>query len=189
MQKVSKQSLAMIALSILLAISIALTFTFAVAQSTKTATGTITFSGVAALVLDGFAGEADGGTFTITVSDGENLDYLGAENKKLLKDFKFGLTSASAPAYVKVAVSVDGKNIAVGSSDKCVTATLKSNVDALGTAVNKEYTTEGKQPAGKTWTVDDLITFAADSTKYVDETANSSKIILTITASTNKSDL
>ena len=44
MQKVSKQSLAMIALSILLAISIALTFTFAGLSATETATGTITFS-------------------------------------------------------------------------------------------------------------------------------------------------
>ena len=44
MQKVSKQSLAMIALSILLAISIALTFTFAALTESKTAKGTITFS-------------------------------------------------------------------------------------------------------------------------------------------------
>ena len=43
MQKVSKQSLAMIALSILLAISIALTFTFAAWSDSKTAKGTITF--------------------------------------------------------------------------------------------------------------------------------------------------
>ena len=45
MQKVSKQSLAMIALSILLAISIALTFTFAALSATRTATGNITLSG------------------------------------------------------------------------------------------------------------------------------------------------
>ena len=49
MQKVSKQSLAMIALSILLAISIALTFTFAFASDSKKATGTITFSGSASV--------------------------------------------------------------------------------------------------------------------------------------------
>ena len=44
MQKVSKQSLAMIALSILLAISIALTFTFAVLSDKQGATGMITFN-------------------------------------------------------------------------------------------------------------------------------------------------
>ncbi len=53
MQKVSKQSLAMIALSILLAISIALTFTFAALQDRKTATGTITFSGDASVTWSG----------------------------------------------------------------------------------------------------------------------------------------
>ena len=54
MQKVSKQSLAMIALSILLAISIALTFTFAaVANVSKTATGTLTFSGKYSIVWAG----------------------------------------------------------------------------------------------------------------------------------------
>ena len=52
MQKVSKQSLAMIALSILLAISIALTFTFAALSDKKTATGTITFSGASALLIN-----------------------------------------------------------------------------------------------------------------------------------------
>ena len=49
MQKVSKQSLAMLALSILLAISIALTFTFAGLADSKTATGTIQFSGEASI--------------------------------------------------------------------------------------------------------------------------------------------
>ena len=193
MQKVSKQSLAMIALSILLAISIALTFTFAAAQDTKTATGTITFSGTGALLLDGFAGTGEAGTFTITVSNGSILNYLGTENKSSLSDLKFGLASTSAPAYVKVAISVKGNNIGLGDSTKCVNATLKSNVAALGTADTIEggsaYTCTDKQEAGKTWTVADLIDFAADSTKYVNEPDGSSKITLTVTASTNASDL
>ena len=53
MQKVSKQSLAMIALSILLAISIALTFTFAALTNEKTATGTITFAGQYSITMTG----------------------------------------------------------------------------------------------------------------------------------------
>ena len=189
MQKVSKQSLAMIALSILLAISIALTFTFAAAQATKAATGTITFSGKGALLLDGFAGTDEAGTFTITVSNGSILNYLGTENKSSLSDLKFGLASTSAPAYVKVAISVKGKNIGLGDSTKCVNATLKMNVNALGSAKDNTYTTEDKQPANKTWTVDDLMSFGADSTKYVNEEDGSSTITLTVTASTNASDL
>ena len=64
MQKVSKQSLAMLALSILLAISIALTFTFA-AAAPKTATGTITFSGDTFIAWSG--GTVNDGNTTITL--------------------------------------------------------------------------------------------------------------------------
>ena len=67
MQKVSKQSLAMIALSILLAISIALTFTFALLTDSKTATGTIKFSGSGSLSWSGFKG--------ITAASSENITF------------------------------------------------------------------------------------------------------------------
>ena len=67
MQKVSKQSLAMIALSILLAISIALTFTFALLTDSKTATGTIQFSGSGSLSWSGFKG--------ITAASSENITF------------------------------------------------------------------------------------------------------------------
>ena len=65
MQKVSKQSLAMLALSILLAISIALTLTFAALSDSKTATGTITFSGDTFIAWSG--GTVDDGNTTITL--------------------------------------------------------------------------------------------------------------------------
>ena len=74
MQKVSKQSLAMLALSILLAISIALTLTFAALNTSKTATGTITFSGEVGLIYSGLTSGTDANdvTFTITYSSEGN---------------------------------------------------------------------------------------------------------------------
>ena len=67
MQKVSKQSLAMLALSILLAISIALTFTFAAASVSKTAQGTITFTGSYAVAWTG--GTESEGNITFTLAE------------------------------------------------------------------------------------------------------------------------
>ena len=76
MQKVSKQSLAMIALSILLAISIALTFTFAALSATGTATGNITFEGDATVKwsqrgneLSKYAVSNESITITLTEAD------------------------------------------------------------------------------------------------------------------------
>ncbi len=70
MQKVSKQSLAMLALSILLAISIALTFTFAALSGSKKATGTITFSGGFTITTTGFTNNDndESRSFTVTPS-------------------------------------------------------------------------------------------------------------------------
>ena len=114
MQKVSKQSLAMIALSILLAISIALTFTFAVLSDKQGAVGTVTFSegftltagtGLTAQVSD------DGGygatyTFTIeptyandaitySVTDSSNCYWqiTNKNNANLLVEFTTKFTS------------------------------------------------------------------------------------------------
>ena len=74
MQKVSKQSLAMIALSILLAISIALTFTFALFSDSRTATGKIQFSGSGSLSWSGFKGMTEASSKNITFSLDES-DY------------------------------------------------------------------------------------------------------------------
>ena len=109
MQKVSKQSLAMIALSILLAISIALTFTFAaIAGKTDKATGTITFSGASALLINN---EESDYTFTITF-DGT------------------GTPSVSTTGFDTVAVS-----LAASSTTSNVAATFAINVigDTAGT--------------------------------------------------------
>ena len=110
MQKVSKQSLAMLALSILLAISIALTFTFAALTSVnKTATGKITFSGEYAVAWSGgtsndVSGNSNGMEFTlnetlfeVTASNGLLAATLDAENEAL-EAYKVKFTNATATA-------------------------------------------------------------------------------------------
>ncbi len=187
MQKVSKQSLAMIALSILLAISIALTFTFAVAQSTKTAKGTITFSGTAALTLTGFGAQSAGndGTFSISVTSA-GATVTGAEGVNALSGMKFALAGNSAPAYVKVVLSVEGANVDT-KTGKAVAATLKQG-DNFGEVTTNSITTTKKLAAGTTWTLDDILSLVADVQKYTDE-STSSTVTLTFTASTNSDDL
>ena len=95
MQKVSKQSLAMIALSILLAISIALTFTFAALSDSRTASGTITFSGNVTVEYNGET--ADGKiVFTTNYASSENVDAnsVTTDNKSFV--------IAGSAAYAKI---------------------------------------------------------------------------------------
>ena len=190
MQKVSKQSLAMIALSILLAISIALTFTFAAAQASKTATGTITFSGQAALVINGFSGTTDAGTFDISVGTNNTVTVAG-KDAAALSDMSFGLATTSAPAYIKVAISVNGQNIEIGNTitDKAVAVKMSNPSDfTISESDTKIMTTTKKIAANTTWTLDNVLSFVADITKYADETS-SSTVTLTITADTNSANL
>ena len=116
MQKVSKQSLAMIALSILLAISIALTFTFAaVANVSKTATGTLTFSGKYSIVWAGgddvnieSDNAGNGMTFTLDESWFTDVTKIGdtkitasldrTSNETALKALKVTFTNTTAAA-------------------------------------------------------------------------------------------
>lgn len=96
MQKVSKQSLAMIALSILLAISIALTFTFAALNPTRTAKGTIIFSGGVGLIYDGVT---DANSIDITISyDGTN--YTAKVGEKNLSEVSIKLATTSVAATI-----------------------------------------------------------------------------------------
>ena len=119
MQKVSKQSLAMIALSILLAISIALTFTFAVLSDKQGAVGTITFSEGFTLTAGTGLTESDTAengyshayTFTImpiyandtisySVSDSANCywEIANKNNGSLLVEFTTAFTSPEVNA-------------------------------------------------------------------------------------------
>ena len=106
MQKVSKQSLAMLALSILLAISIALTFTFAVLQDEKTATGTITFSGEASVAWTGGTADTEEGSikfsltnadFTFSVEEGQTVATL-TNAATSFEDISVTFTNTSATA-------------------------------------------------------------------------------------------
>ena len=100
MQKVSKQSLAMIALSILLAISIALTFTFAALTASKTATGTITFQGEASVTWTGGTADTEAGSvkFTLTNKDFDVTSTgatLNATGKAVLAGIKVTITNSA----------------------------------------------------------------------------------------------
>ena len=100
MQKVSKQSLAMIALSILLAISIALTFTFAALSSSSKATGTVTFSGNVSVKYNGHEDLNGKMTFTVNYKDSENVDENTVTN--MTDEFSIGTVAGSDGAYAKI---------------------------------------------------------------------------------------
>ena len=105
MQKVSKQSLAMLALSILLAISIALTFTFAALQDKKTATGIITFEGSASIAWN---------------LNGSNNASMDGQNLKIEldnSDFDFTYEGNATKATLKSAVYTDLSNITLTISN------------------------------------------------------------------------
>jgi len=120
MQKqVSKQSLAMVALSILLAISIALTFTFAAFVGTKTATGTITFSagGTLEWSVDTVAVDSN---WTGNVEDG----YLLSEENA--SDATIGFVDGNITlAFASNCFSVASDELAENTG---YTATLKADV-------------------------------------------------------------
>lgn len=159
MQKVSKQSLAMLALSILLAISIALTFTFAaLADDQKTAQGTITFDGTVAIELGaGFQGSGNAYTFSLTATDAAVA--LG-------DTLTIGLASNSVDAYVKVTVSALSGNNAV--------ALALANADSVSTLYNVEgntFTSKAKIVAGSNVKLADLIKITPDLSKLVDDSS------------------
>ena len=138
MQKVSKQSLAMIALSILLAISIALTFTFAGLSASNTASGTITFQGDATVVWS-YTGEIVGkyeqkdGSITVKLSEAD-FDLL-ADGSASLKD-----TTKREFEYVSVSITNTANSnlkykISKTSTDTGMTVTCDTFKGAI------EYTT------------------------------------------------
>ena len=125
MQKVSKQSLAMIALSILLAISIALTFTFAALTATRTATGTITLSGTVSVEW------SYTGNDYVKIDDGK-----GASINLTDGDFDFNLRDNKTVATLKSTVYAELSKLSV----KITNGASSSLVWAIKTAAD----TEGK---------------------------------------------
>ena len=109
MQKVSKQSLAMLALSILLAISIALTFTFAaLGVQQKDVSGTITFTGGLSIAVT-----------DITATDGVSL--TGGNT--------LAFTAEAFEYNVDKFVLTDAAKAALATSDITVTSTAGAGVD------------------------------------------------------------
>ena len=160
MQKVSKQSLAMLALSILLAISIALTFTFAaLADDQKTATGTITFDGTVAIELGAGFTEAGGNAYTFELTANE----AGVE---LADTLTIGLASSSVNSYVKVTVSALSGNNAVA-----LTLANADSVSALYDADGNVFESKAKIVAGSNVKLADLIKITTDMTKIVDDSS------------------
>ena len=157
MQKVSKQSLAMLALSILLAISIALTFTFAaLAAEQKTVNGTITFQGNVAIELgEGFVSES-GNTYTISLTATDTGITIPATAT-------IGLTSNSVNAYMKVVVTaLQGDNATSGAVTMSKATEFASGW--TGELVSG-FTSSAKIVAGSNIALDDLIAFTVDLDK------------------------
>ncbi len=155
MQKVSKQSLAMIALSILLAISIALTMTFAALQSSKTANGTISFSGDVAIEFGtGFTTEDSGATYKIDLT-------ASTDGITIPETATIGLSSSSVSAYMKITVSaLQGDNATSG------TVTMARSASAAGTdfagGTGTTFLTAEKIAKGESVKLSDLIQFTVN---------------------------
>ena len=131
MQKVSKQSLAMIALSILLAISIALTVTFAAMQDSKTATGTITFTGGASVAWN----LNDANTAYANVSDGNLTITLDND------DFDFADNSGTTKATLKGTVWTELQKITLTITNTSSTSlNYKVSLTSDGTGITENFT-------------------------------------------------
>ena len=138
MQKVSKQSLAMIALSILLAISIALTFTFALANNVKTATGTITFSG------DKYVSLTSTGSDAVIGSEG-NATITFAQNDFTLTQQSDGTVKAESKqsALDKIAqVKINFSNATGTKAQIAVTDTTDTEGNVIKVTTKTPTTTE-----------------------------------------------
>ena len=143
MQKVSKQSLAMIALSILLAISIALTFTFAALSDSKKATGTITFSGNATVTW----ATTNANTTKYAVSGGEITITLSEADFTFEADGSAKITAAALAEFEKVTVTI--KNDAnsalkykITTANNAGAKMTVTNVDVPATAITKSEVTK-----------------------------------------------
>ena len=113
MQKqVSKQSLAMVALSILLAISIALTFTFAAFSTSKTVTSTVTFTAPSLSITLELPTEhthavldTESGNITVTLEqtdftiDGNGIMTIKEAVETEIAAISFSIVSTVANAY------------------------------------------------------------------------------------------
>ncbi len=128
MQKVSKQSLAMIALSILLAISIALTFTFAATNNSKTATGSIQFSGEKYVTL------TDGGDAVTIDSDGNATITFAQSDFDLSQNSSTGVVSATSNSSALTKLGQVGITFSNATSAEA-TITFTNNTASSGNVI------------------------------------------------------
>ena len=153
MQKVSKQSLAMLALSILLAISIALTLTFAALSDSKTATGTITFTGNVALMMQNGGSDfstgagTDASPYTFTIANPTDASAINTALEKVT----FKLTDTSQNAYIVVSVTVTTTQPQSAIAFTAGTGTASS----YGAASGSDFST------GVTWTSNSALAASA----------------------------
>ena len=151
MQKVSKQSLAMIALSILLAISIALTFTFAGLSANKTAKGTITFSGNVTVAYDADTTTANG---TIVFTPNYTDSTVTTDNKQF--------TIGGSDAYVQIEITVEGgTGVTVQVKDPFATSPAFANI----TSNSATFKSANKVTKDTSYNVDDLVKATFDATE------------------------
>ena len=186
MQKVSKQSLAMIALSILLAISIALTFTFAALSDQKTATGTITFSGDVSIEM--------GAGFTAVEGNANSYKFALTANKngvEFANNLTISLGDTSQDAYVMIKIS---ELSATGETNNVTAGAISmSKADATlftGTSYSKLVSTSKFVATGESKTtvkLADLIKFTVDLNKLVN--GDIVTFTITIDANVNSSEL
>ena len=177
MQKVSKQSLAMIALSILLAISIALTFTFAGLSANKTAKGTITFSGNLAITMGAdFVKNSETDTYEFTLAESNGTVTLG-------NDLTIGVSGVNA--YVKIVVGAPtGTNASAVTIGK---ATAFSSLYEQKDASLNTFTSIAKIKAGSNVKLSDLIAITLNLDNLADDT--NVTFTITITADVDQSKL
>jgi len=153
-KKVSKQSLAVLLLSILLAISMGLTATFAAFSATNTAKGYITFAGGLTITFTGIT-TANGVSAALVGGAGDDKDQLKISFTETAfeanSDGNFQLTAAALAEVAKIKVTItSGVEKKVYYKSQCeaeesdaftISATdLDSNYTAASGAMSKDIT-------------------------------------------------
>ena len=186
MQKVSKQKLAILLLTVLLAISIALTISFASLRTNEEVNGSITFAGGLAIAISSPVAEENGITFTAQgnglkvdfneeafeyATDGTDKFVLSQNAKDTLGKATVSITSnANKVFYYKVVLTQDtmDENAQIIMSSIATTSTAVPLQGSVAGAINESLTTylsDIEVTGAITGTAEFTITFIAD---YID---------------------
>lgn len=194
--KVSKQTLAIVALSLLLAIAMALTVTFAAFSNTNTVNGSITFSGDVVFTVTtagatnvSLSGtpSTNGATFTVSISG--ITDDTAMETA--LAGIRFGLTSTSVSAYMQIVLTdPSGANAGVLTPTYATgTPTITSNagVTVTANASTKTYVT-GKMGASDYVTLGDLVSYGVNLNNLAAPADSTEACTFSFTVKTNAAE-